>query len=73
MSSSQARPNRTEDDSPTVTQEESSSSRIGQVTPQLEVLQCADDRVFGRWKDGQWYPGTLKENLSNGKYVYMFK
>ena len=76
---------RPEDSSPTITQEGSSSSRMGQVTPQLGQmtpqlgqltpqpgsLQCADDRVLARWKDGQWYPGTVQENLSNGKYAYI--
>ena len=51
-----------EDDSPTVTQEESNSS-----TPQLEVLQCADDHVFARWNDSQWYSETIQENLNSGK------
>ena len=32
------------------------------------MLYYADDRVLGRWKDGQWYPGTIKEVFDNGKY-----
>lgn len=64
--------NRVEDNSPAIRQEESSSSRIGQLTPQLESLHCADDRILARWKDGQWYPGTIQEKLSNGKYVCNF-
>jgi len=52
-------------------QEGSSNSRIGHLTPQLESLQSADDRVLARWKDGQWYPGTIKEHSNNGKYVYV--
>ena len=68
-SGSQDRVRRTEDNSPTITQD-SSSSRIDHLTPRLEVLECSDDRVLARWKDGQWYPGTIQDNLDNGKYVY---
>ena len=70
---SQGTMNRPEESSPqaAITQEGSSSLRIGQLTPQLGLLQCADDRVLARWKDCQWYPGTIQENLSNGKYVYI--
>ena len=75
---SQGRVSRPEESSPAVTQEGSSSSRmgqltpqLGQLTPQLGSLQCADDRVLARWKDGQWYPGTVQENLSSGKYAYI--
>ena len=66
---SQGTVNRPEESSPAITQEGSSSLRIGQLTPQPGSLQCADDRVLARWKDCQWYPGTIQENLSNGKYV----
>ena len=68
---SQGTVNRPEESSPAITQEGSSSLRIGQLTPQMGLLQCADDRVLARWKDCQWYPGTIQENLSNGKYVYI--
>ena len=55
-----------------MTQQGSSSSRIDCVTPQLlqGSLHCADDRALARWKDGQWYPGTIEEYLNNGKYVW---
>jgi len=44
-------------------------SRGRSLRQQVETLECADDRVLGRWKDGQWYPGTIREVLDNGKYV----
>ena len=40
------------------------------MTPRLEVLECSDNRVLARWKDGQWYPGTIQDSLNNGKYVH---
>ena len=47
-------------------------SRVRSLHQHVEILECADDRVLGRWKDGQWYPGTIQEMLDNGKYVYEY-
>ena len=42
--------------------------RLRSLHQEVEMLYYADDRVLGRWKDGQWYPGTIKEVFDNGKY-----
>jgi len=56
---------RTVESSPEIQQ---SRSRLRSLRQEVETLECADDRVLGRWKDGQWYPGTVREILDNGKY-----
>ncbi|XP_065913557.1 serine-rich adhesin for platelets-like isoform X2 [Dysidea avara] len=47
-------------------------TRLRSLCQQVETLECSDDRVLGRWKDGQWYPGTIQEVLDNGKHVILF-